>query len=369
MIFNRYRHLHTKVLISMFYHLSMYLVPSFSFFNLVRYVSFRAIAAMLTTLFMSLIFFPRFITYSQKFFRAKSRLYTPDNHRAKDDTPTMGGILILFLVTINTLLWCNLKNPIIWIFILCMLSFGAIGAMDDWRKIIHKQGISARLKFTLQLICATFFVILWIWFLSPPPTCIPFFKEFAPNWYWLLIPWSIFIVVATSNAVNLTDGLDGLAISSLIPNFATFSLLAYVAGHTKLAHYLHVPFATSAELSIIGATLIGAALGFLWYNTYPAEIFMGDVGALSLGAALAFLALITRQELLLPLAGGLFVVETCSVILQVLLFRLRGRRIFRMAPLHHHFELLGWQESKITVRFGIISLILSLVALITIKIR
>ena len=353
----------------MIYHLSAYLVHYFFFFNVVHYISFRAIAALLSTLFMSFLFFPRFIKHSQQFFRAKARLWTPERHRTKDDTPTMGGILILVLIIVNTLLWCDLGNRLVWLFVGCIIAFGAIGAQDDWAKIRHEKGISARSKFILQCACATVFVLLWTWLTHPADLCVPFFKDLTTNLGWFLIPWGIFIIIATSNAVNLTDGLDGLAIISLIPNFAIFAILAYIAGHVEFAHYLQIPYAASAELAVISATLIGAALGFLWYNVYPAEIFMGDVGALSLGAALAFIALMTRQELLLPISGGLFVVETCSVILQVLLFRLHGRRFFKMAPLHHHFELLGWQESKITVRFGIISLVLSLLALITIKIR
>jgi len=197
----------------------------------------------------------------------------------------------------------------------------------------------------------------------------PFFKSLQPDLGWFFIAWVMFILVGTSNAVNLTDGLDGLAIGSLMPNFATFSIICYLAGHYKIANYLHIPFAGSAEIAVLGSILVGASLGFLWYNAYPAQIFMGDVGSLALGSGLALMAIMAKQELLLPIAGGLFMVETISVMMQVFSFKYLGRRIFKMAPIHHHFELLGWPESKITVRFGIISLILCLLALVTLKLR
>lgn len=354
----------------MLYHLSLYLKQHFSFFNVFHYVSFRAIASLLSTLALSFILSPWFINKSKQLFRAKSRPWTPATHRKKDDIPTMGGLLIIGLVVFNVLLWCNLAMFQVCIFLFCLVSFGAIGAWDDWRKIRYQDGISAATKFSLQIMTGAAIVGAWMFFVQPSTRlCVPFFKNFNPELGWLLIPWAVFIIVAASNAVNLTDGLDGLAASPLIFNFGTFSLLAYVAGHVAIAHYLHIPFVASAELAVLGATLIGALLGFLWYNTYPAEIFMGDVGSLALGSVLALMALMCRQELLLPISGGLFVVEVLSVIVQVTSFKLLGRRVFKMAPLHHHFELLGWQESKITIRFAIISFVLSLLALITIKIR
>jgi phospho-N-acetylmuramoyl-pentapeptide-transferase len=245
----------------------------------------------------------------------------------------------------------------------------AIGAWDDWRKIKTKRGISARLKFNLQCLIALITAILLFITSINTILVVPFFKTFTPDIGLLFIPWVVFLLVGTSNAVNLTDGLDGLAIGSLIPNFAIFSIIAYLAGHALFANYLHIPFANTAEMTVVGATLVGASIGFLWYNTYPAQIFMGDVGSLALGAALAYLAVVCKQELLLAISGGLFVVEALSVMLQVYSYRYYGKRIFKMAPIHHHFELLGWQESKITVRFGIISLILCLLALMTLKIR
>lgn len=354
----------------MLYHLSLFLRDYISWFNVVHYVSFRVVAALLTSLILSLLFGGTFITAAQKFFRSKSRAYAPESHHAKDNMPTMGGIFILCIITLTTLIWCNLTDPNVWVFLFCLLSFGAIGWWDDISKIQTGKGIKESYKFRAQLACALGTAILWIW-LSHPSTelSVPFFKSFHPDLGYLFIPWVMFIIIGSSNAVNLTDGLDGLAIGSLIPTFATFSLISYLAGHIKIAQYLHIPFAGTAELSIIGVILVGASLGFLWFNAYPALIFMGDVGSLALGAGLGLLALMCKQELLLAIAGGLFVTETLSVIIQVFSFRYFKRRVFKMAPLHHHFELLGWPEARITVRFAIISFILCLLALITLKIR
>jgi phospho-N-acetylmuramoyl-pentapeptide-transferase len=326
-------------------------------------------AALLTSLICSFIFGGSFIEKAKLFFRSKTRAWTPDTHRAKDNMPTMGGMFILSIVLFNSLLWCNLTKPYVWIFLGCLTSFGIIGFWDDWQKIYVKKGISAKSKFYLQVFVATITMILLIHVGLSNTINFPFFKWLNPSIGWFFIPWGVFIIVGCSNAVNLTDGLDGLAITSLIANFATFSLISYIAGNFHIAQYLHIPFAASAEVAVIGATLVGASIGFLWYNSYPAQIFMGDVGSLSLGSGLALMALIAKQELLLPCAGGLFVVEAVSVIAQITSYKLFGKRIFKMAPIHHHFELLGWQESKITVRFGIISLILCLIALMTLKIR
>jgi len=354
----------------MFYYISHLLVPYWSVFHVVHYVSFRAIAALLSSIILSFWIGSWFIDKSKMFFRSKARKWTPERHKAKDDMPTMGGIFILMVVLINALLWSDLSNVQVWVFLGVLISFGAIGGWDDWSKITHKQGISARCKFGLQIIAATVVVLAWVYGAHGQATIVfPFFKSFHPDIGIFFIPWAVFIIVACSNAVNLTDGLDGLAINSLMPNFVIFSLIAYLAGHWRFAEYLHIPFAGTAEIAVIGSMLIGASLGFLWYNTYPAQIFMGDVGSLALGAGLALMALMAKQELLLLIAGGLFVVETVSVIAQVISYRFLGRRIFKMAPLHHHFELMGWPESKITVRFGIISLILCLLALITLKVR
>jgi len=327
-------------------------------------------AGILSTLFFSFITGDWFINLSKRLFRSKARESTPERHRSKDNLPTMGGIFILSMVFLNTVLWCDLSKPTVWLMLMLMLGFGAIGAWDDWSKIKSSKGISARTKFLLQLLVACIVVFLWAFTGTMQTTItVPFFKWFQPNLGWLFIAWAVFIIIGASNAVNLTDGLDGLAIGSLMPNFFTFSILCYVAGNMNLAEYLHLPFAGSAEIAIIGAILVGASIGFLWYNAYPAQIFMGDVGSLALGASLAFMALLSKQELLLAVSGGVFVAETMSVILQIGSYRLRGKKIFRMAPMHHHFELLGWQEAQITVRFAIVSLILCMLALITIKIR
>jgi len=360
----------TETFYNMLYHLSLHLMQFSHLFNVVHYVTVRAIVSLLSSLVLSFILGNWFIAKSKILFRSKSRQFTPENHKAKDDMPTMGGIFILMVVFINTLLWCDLTDARIWIFLFCLLGFGLIGFWDDWTKIKSRKGISARSKFILQCLVAGVTALLLIMTgVVDTTVSFPFFKNFQPDIGLLFIPWVIFILVGTSNAVNLTDGLDGLAIGSLMPNFALFALLSYIAGHFGLAHYLQIPFTGSAEMAVMGSILVGASLGFLWYNAYPAQIFMGDVGSLALGAGLALMAMEAKQELLLPLAGGLFMLETVSVILQVFSYKYLGRRMFRMAPIHHHFELLGWPESKITVRFGIISLILCLLSVVTLKLR
>ncbi|MEX0939903.1 MAG: phospho-N-acetylmuramoyl-pentapeptide-transferase [Candidatus Babeliales bacterium] len=353
----------------MIYHIAYYLKSIWSFFNVVHYVSFRAMAALLSSIFFSFLFGQQFIETSKRFFRSKAREWTPSSHRAKDNMPTMGGLFILAIVTLNILLWCNWYKTDIWIFLGCLIGFGAIGFYDDWAKIKHGKGMSAGLKFKLQVFISAVTIFLFIMNGLSTTVSFPFVKWLMPDISWFYLVWAVFIIVGCSNAVNLTDGLDGLAITSLIPNFVIFSILCYLAGHYKIAHYLHIPFAGSAEITVIGATLVGASIGFLWYNAYPAQIFMGDVGSLALGSGLALMALLSKQEILLSVSGGLFVIEALSVITQVGSYKLFGKKIFRMAPIHHHFELLGWPESKITARFGIISLILCLLALMTIKMR
>jgi phospho-N-acetylmuramoyl-pentapeptide-transferase len=354
----------------MIYHLSYYLKFYWPFFNVMHYVSVRAVASLLSSLLCFLLCGDYFLAISQRFFRSKARECTPESHRAKDSMPTMGGVFILAIVLINTLLWCDLANVQVWIFLFCIIGFGMLGFWDDWNKIHTQKGISSGTKFKLQLLIASLVSFGLIFFTSFSTELVfPFFKHCMPDLGWFFVPWAVFIIVGCSNAVNLTDGLDGLAIGSLLPNFATFALICYLGGHYGLAHYLHIPFAGTAEIAIMGAILIGSSLGFLWYNTYPAQIFMGDVGSLALGAGLALMAIMAKQELLLALSGGLFVLETVSVMLQVLSVRHFGRRMFKMAPIHHHFELMGWPESRITTRFGIISLVLCLLTLITLKLR
>jgi phospho-N-acetylmuramoyl-pentapeptide-transferase len=354
----------------MMYHLSLLLKNSFPGINVVHYISFRCMASLLSTLFFSLLFGSWFIDKSKKLFRSKTREYAPDHHKQKDDMPTMGGIFILAVVFLNCLLWADLSDPFVIILLLCLLGFGALGFWDDWKKITMNKGISARSKFMMQWSIAAFIGILLVFWADISTTVtIPFLKSVNPNLGIFFIVWAMFTIVSCSNAVNLTDGLDGLAIGSLIPNFMLFTIICYLAGHSVISSYLQIPFANSSEIAVVGATLIGASLGFLWYNTYPAQIFMGDVGSLSLGAVLALMALIAKQELLLAISGGLFILETVSVMIQVFIYKRWKKRIFKMAPIHHHFELLGWPESKITMRFAIISLILCLIALMTLKIR
>ncbi len=354
----------------MLYHLALVLKPSLSVFNVVHYVSFRTMAALLTSLLFSFIWGNWFIRQSRLWFRSKAREHAPKTHKAKDGMPTMGGLFILGVVLLSSLLWCNWLKPAVWVFLACLCGFGAIGLWDDWSKIKGHRGISERKKLLAQIAVALIITMAWIYWCSPSTAlCLPFFKHCMPELGLLFVPWAMFLLVGASNAVNLTDGLDGLAIGSLVSNFATFTGLLYVSGHAIFSNYLHIPFMGNAEVAVIGATLIGASLGFLWYNAYPAQIFMGDVGSLALGSGLALMALMAKQELLLAISGGLFVLETLSVILQVWSYKLRKKRIFRMAPLHHHFELLGWPEAQITVRFALVSLILCLVSLMTLKIR
>ncbi len=354
----------------MIFYLSAFLTPLFPALNVLHYVSVRAIASLLTALGLSFIFGPAFIRWSTGWARTEARESTPEHHREKDGMPTMGGLFVLAVVLGTSLLWADFLRPQIWVFLSCLCGFGLIGAWDDWSKIVYGRGISAVGKFIFQLCVAGFVTLAWLTYGHAATTVsIPFFKNLNPDLGTLFIPWAMLVIIATSNGVNLMDGLDGLAIGSLISNFATFSIICYLAGHYLFAVYLHIPFAASAELTVMGMTLVGASLGFLWYNSYPAQIFMGDVGSLALGAGLGLMALMCKQELILPISGGLFALETLSVIGQVLSFRLRGKRLFKMAPIHHHFELLGWPESKITVRFGIISLILCLFALMTLKLR
>ena len=353
----------------MFYYLAPYLKAYLPVFNVLYYVSFRSMAALLSALTLSFIFGNWFINKSKDLFKSMPREYTPKTHQSKN-VPTMGGIFIIANVIFNCLLWCNWLKSEVWIVILTLIVFGVIGLLDDWSKIKKRDGLSALQKFLFQIFGAFGVVLTWFFLANPSMDLyFPFFKNFHPSLSLFFIPWAMFVIISCSNAVNLTDGLDGLAISSLTINFATFAIISYFAGHIIIAEYLHIPFAGTSELVIVCTSLVGASLGFLWYNTYPAQIFMGDVGSLSLGAALAVIALITKQELLLIVSAGLFIIETLSVILQVFSFKFLGKRVFKMAPIHHHFELLGWQESKITVRFAIISIILALITLMTLKIR
>jgi phospho-N-acetylmuramoyl-pentapeptide-transferase len=298
----------------------------------------------------------------------------PQSHLVKKGTPTMGGILIIFAVVFSTLLWTNLSINYIWLILLVTVGYGLVGFVDDYRKLAGKssKGVSGKLKLAMEIVIAVF--VSMILYLKPgfnSQVTIPFFKTVLPNLGWGYVVLSTFIIVGAANAVNLTDGLDGLAIGPATICFATYVLFAYFAGNVKVASYLQIPYVPGAgELAVFCGALVGAALGFLWFNAYPAEVFMGDVGSLSLGGALGTMAIITKQEILLAIVGGIFVMETFSVIFQVGYFKLtQGKRIFRMAPLHHHFELKGWAEPKVIVRFWIISILLALMAISTLKLR
>ncbi|MBN1930070.1 MAG: phospho-N-acetylmuramoyl-pentapeptide-transferase [Desulfobacterales bacterium] len=359
----------------MLYHLLYPLHTSISVFNVFRYISFRTIYAGLTSLLICFLLGPWVI---KKLSRIQIKQYIredgPQSHHKKAGTPTMGGILIIFSVIASTLLWTNLTNTYIWIVILVTLGFGLIGFVDDFLMQIKKQnkGLSVRKKFFLQTLLALV-AGLCICACSDFSTrvTIPFFKEFSPDFGWGYILFAAFVIVGTSNAVNLTDGLDGLAIGPVIVVAVTYMLFAYVAGNVKIAEYLQINYvAGSGEIVVFCGALAGAGLGFLWFNTYPAQVFMGDVGSLSIGAVIGSVAVITKQEILLVLVGGLFVIEALSVIFQVGFFKItKGRRIFRMAPLHHHFELKGWPEPKVIVRFWIIAIILALISISTLKLR
>ena len=358
----------------MLYHIFYSLHKYFSVFNVFRYITFRTIYATITALLICFIFGDTII---KKLRELKVGQYIreegPSWHENKEGTPTMGGILIIFATVIPALLWMDYRNIFLWIVIFTTLSFGFIGFIDDYKKLVKREnkGLSAKSKFLLQILFA-FIISFSIYKFTHVDTVlrVPFFKNFYFDLGVLYIPFAMFVIIGSSNAVNLTDGLDGLAIGPAIIASATFMILSYCSGNYKIAQYLHIPFIRGAgEFTIYAGAMLGAGIGFLWFNTYPAQIFMGDVGSLSLGATLGVAALITKNELLLIIIGGVFVIETLSVIIQVLSFKTTGKRVFKMAPIHHHFELKGWKEPKIIVRFWIISFLLSLVAISTLKLR
>jgi phospho-N-acetylmuramoyl-pentapeptide-transferase len=358
----------------MLYHILFPLHTKLIIFNVFRYITFRTVLAVLSALLISFFLTPYVIRkFNEWKIKSDRREDVPDRHQAKQGTPTMGGFVILVSTILPTLLWADLKNYYIWIVTFTLLSFGAIGFADDVTKLRGRngKGISGRTKFLLQIM-SSLIVSLLIYFQFGFNTelTIPFFKNATPDLGIFYILLCIFIIVGTSNGVNLTDGLDGLAIGPVLTVCSTFMLFAYLVGNVKFAQYLQIFYVKGAgELSILCGAMLGAGIGFLWYNAYPAELFMGDTGSLSLGASLATIAVIIKQEVLLVIAGGIFVMETASVIIQVLSFKWRGKRVFKMAPIHHHFELKGWNEGKIVVRFWIISIILALIALSTLKLR
>jgi len=347
----------------------------FSSFNVFRYITFRTIFASVTALLICLILGRWLIRKLQTLqIDQQIREDGPKTHHVKKGTPTMGGIMIIFAVVMATLLWANLSVVYVWLVLLVMLGFGLIGFLDDYRKLARKnsRGVPGKVRLAAEIAIALGVgVILYFKPGFSTQVTIPFFKTVLPNLGWGYILLSVFIIVGAANAVNLTDGLDGLATGPIIICFATYVFFAYFAGNIKVAQYLQIPYVPgTGELAVFCGALVGAALGFLWFNSYPAEIFMGDVGSLSLGGALGAVAVITKQEILLAIVGGIFVLETFSVIFQVGYFKLTGgKRIFRMAPLHHHFELKGWAEPKVIVRFWVISILLALLAIATLKLR
>jgi phospho-N-acetylmuramoyl-pentapeptide-transferase len=356
--------------------LSEYLTQFYSFFNVFSYLTLRAIISTLTALFISLYFGPKLIRYLQKMQIGQTvRDDGPESHLSKSGTPTMGGLLILASIVTSVLLWADLSNVYVLVVLFVVISFGIIGFVDDYRKVIRKDsnGLIARWKYFWQTVIGLSTAIFLYWIAQGPnetALLIPFVKDVLPQLGIFYIILSYFVIVGTSNAVNLTDGLDGLAIVPTIMVAGAFALFAYVTGNVNFANYLNIPYiALTSELVIVCTAIVGAGLGFLWFNTYPAQVFMGDVGSLALGAALGVIAVLVRQELVLFIMGGVFVIETLSVILQVGSYKMRGQRIFRMAPIHHHYELKGWPEPRVIVRFWIISIILVLIGLATLKLR
>jgi len=356
--------------------LADYLAQFDTGFNVFRYITLRAVLSVLTALLIAFVVGPGMIRRLSAYKIGQTvRDDGPQTHLTKAGTPTMGGALILVSIAISTLLWGDLSNRYVWIVLITTLAFGLVGLVDDYKKLVKRdpKGLVARWKYFWQSV----FGLGAAWALyttaaTPAETqlIVPFFKDVVVN----LGPWFVlftyFVIVGSSNAVNLTDGLDGLAIMPTVMVAGALGIFAYVSGHARFAEYLFIPYLPGVgELAVFCAALVGAGLGFLWFNTHPAQVFMGDVGALALGAALGALAVMVRQELVLLIMGGVFVMETVSVIIQVASFKLTGRRVFRMAPLHHHFELKGWPEPRVIVRFWIVSIILVLIGLSTLKLR
>jgi phospho-N-acetylmuramoyl-pentapeptide-transferase len=361
----------------MLYHLLFPLAPQLGVLNVTRYITFRTAVASISALAISLALGPWLIRRLRDFQIGQViRQEGPQSHRAKAGTPTMGGLLILAAALVPTLLWADLSNPFIWVAVLSTAAFGAVGFLDDYLKITRRSsgGLAPRYKLAGQIVVGIAVGVALLWLASRNQyntrLIFPFFKQLIPDLGWGYVPFATLLLTFSSNAVNLTDGLDGLAISTFAIAATTFTALAYVTGHRELAEYLLiVRFPGTGELTIFCGALVGAALGFLWYNAYPAEIFMGDVGSLALGGALGTVAILIKQEILLGIVGGVFVMEAVSVILQVGSFKLTGKRIFRMAPLHHHFELAGWSEPKVITRFLIMGILFALFSLTTLKLR
>jgi phospho-N-acetylmuramoyl-pentapeptide-transferase len=357
----------------LFYHLLYPLASDVGAFNVFRYITFRTGAATLTALFIAFLAGPALIRWLARMRVGQPIREIGPDHQSKEGTPTMGGLLILLSLLVSVLLWSNLDNRFVWTVLGVTVGYGLLGFIDDYTKVRSRnsRGISARVKLAWQTALA-FAVALAIY--DDPgfdaQLAVPFFKNFTPHLGWLYVPVATIIIVGASNGVNLTDGLDGLAIGPVMITAATFLVLSYAAGHVIIADYLAIKYVAGAgHLAIFCGALIGGGLGFLWFNASPAQLFMGDVGSLALGGALGTIAVLIRQEFLLAVVGGIFVVEGLSVMIQVAWFKLTGRRVFLMAPIHHHFEKLGWPEQKIVVRFWIVSIVLGLVALSSLKLR
>jgi phospho-N-acetylmuramoyl-pentapeptide-transferase len=358
----------------MLYHLLYPLAAELGGLNVVRYVTFRTAAATLTALFLSFLLGPSLIRALSQLRAGQPIREIGPAHQGKAGTPTMGGLLILISLLVSVLLWANLTNRVVWIVLGVTVGYGLLGFLDDYQKVTRRRneaGLSARAKIVGQVAIAA--AVALAIYTDPgfdKELSVPFFKNFTPHLGILYIPLAVVVIVGTSNGVNLTDGLDGLAIGPVMITAGTFLLLSYAAGHAGIAEYLGIKFVPgSDQIPIFCGALVGGGLGFLWFNTYPAQLFMGDVGSLALGGALGTIAVLIRQEVLLAVVGGIFVVETLSVMIQVASFKLTGKRVFLMAPVHHHFEKLGWPEQKIVVRFWIVSAILGLVALSSLKLR
>lgn len=361
----------------MLYNLLTPLADDYQFFNLFRYLTFRTGGAVLTALILCLFMGKPMIAWlkSKQGSATNIRAYLEEAHAAKSGTPTMGGLMILISVTVSTLLWSDLTNPFMWYALLVMVGFGLVGFGDDYLKLTKRNsaGLPGKLKLACQFaigLAATIGIMVSLPEGLETKVAIPFFKALFLDLSWFFVPWAILVMIGASNAVNLTDGLDGLAIVPAAIAAACFGLIAYLVGNAVYSSYLNIPsVAGTGELSIICGALVGAAMGFLWFNAPPASVFMGDTGSLAMGGLLGAVAIMTKHELVLPVIGGLFVAETVSVILQVGFFKMTGRRIFAMAPLHHHFEKKGWSEPKIVIRFWIVAVILALVGLSTLKLR
>lgn len=361
----------------MLYSLLTPLADDLVFFNLFRYLTFRTGGAIMTSLLICFIMFPRFIRWLKMKQAGASNIreYLEEAHASKAGTPTMGGLMILVAVTVSTLLWADLSNPFVWIALMVLVGYGAIGFGDDYLKLTKRnsKGLPGKLKLACQIGIGALAAFAMVYALPEHlenHVAIPFFKDMFINIGVFFLIWVVLVIVGASNAVNLTDGLDGLAIVPVAIAAACFGLIAYLVGRSDFTEYLKIPYVPgTGELAIICGALIGGAMGFLWYNAPPAMVFMGDTGSLAMGGVLGAIALMVKQELVLVIIGGLFVLETVSVIVQVLSFKLTGKRVFAMAPLHHHFEKKGWSEPTIVIRFWIIAVILALIGLATLKIR